>query len=71
MRALRRLFGIVVFATVAATAAIFVRRRASGARERVDIYYADGSMESFALGTPDAERLLVFARDAVAAARSA
>ena len=71
MRALRRLFGFVVFAAVAAAAAIFVRRRASGARERVDLYYADGSMASLTHDAPDAERLLGFARDAVTAARSA
>ena len=71
MRFLRRLFGIVAFAAVAAGAAILVRRRTSGARERVDLYYADGSMASLANGEPDAERLLAFARDAVTAAHSA
>lgn len=71
MRALRRLFGLVVFAAVAAAAAILVRRRTSAARERVDLYYADGSMESLAHDMPDGERLLGFARDAVTAARSA
>jgi hypothetical protein len=42
--------------------AMFVRRR-SAPRERVDLYYEDGSMVSLANGSPDAERLLPLARE--------
>ena len=34
-----------------------------GSRERVDLYAEDGSMQSFAEGTPEAERLLPIARE--------
>ena len=71
MRLIRRLLGLVVLAVVAAGAAILVRRRVGGSRERVDLYFEDGSMTSLEDGTPDAQRLLGFARDALAAARSA
>jgi hypothetical protein len=40
----------------------FVRRRGT-LRERVDLYYEDGSMLSLSNGTPDAERLIPLARE--------
>ena len=42
--------------------AAFLRRR-SVQRERVDLYYDDGSMVSLSNGSPDAERLLPLARE--------
>jgi len=42
---------------------VLVRRRAARRRERVDLYSADGSMHSFAEGTPEADRLLPLAHD--------
>jgi hypothetical protein len=42
--------------------ATFVRRR-SAPRQRIDLYYEDGSMVSLANGSPDAERLLPLARE--------
>ena len=42
--------------------AAFIRRR-SVRRERVDLYYDDGSMVSLENGSPDAERLLPLARE--------
>ncbi len=50
--------------------AIFWRRRFSRRRERVDLYYDDGSMVSLTEGSPDAERLLPLAREVLRAARS-
>ena len=49
--------------------AAFIRRR-TVRRERVDLYYDDGSMISLSRGSPDAERLLPLARDVLGAARS-
>ena len=43
-------------------AAAFIRRRGA-TRERVDLYYEDGSMLSLANGSPDAEQLLPLARE--------
>ena len=48
--------------------AAFIRRR-SVQRERVDLYYEDGSMVSLANGSPDAERLLPLARDILRSTR--
>jgi len=41
---------------------VLVRRRAARRRERVDLYAEDGTMLSFADGTPEADRLLPIAR---------
>jgi hypothetical protein len=59
-----------MLAAVAAGAAVVLRRRIGGARERVDLYFEDGSMASFEEGSPDADHMLGFARDALAAART-
>ena len=71
MTFLRRLFGFVTLAAVAAGAAFVLRRRVAGARERVDLYYEDGSMATLEAGDPDADSLLSHARDALAAVRAA
>jgi hypothetical protein len=70
LRALRRLIGLVTLVAVAAGAAVILRRRVGGSRERADLYFEDGSMASFEAGSPDADRMLGFARDALAAART-
>ena len=57
-----------VVAGAAAGAALWLRR-AGAPREHVDVYYADGSMVSFAGGSPEGERLLPIARRVLAAAR--
>jgi hypothetical protein len=38
-------------------------RRQAAQRDRVDLYYADGSMLSLTNGTPGADRLLPLARE--------
>jgi len=48
--------------------AAFIRRQAAQ-RDRVDLYYADGSMVSLTHGAPGAERLLPLARDILRTAR--
>jgi hypothetical protein len=42
--------------------AAFIRRQ-TAQRERVDLYYADGSMISLTNGAPGADRILPLARD--------
>jgi hypothetical protein len=49
---------------------VFYRRRAARRRERVDVYYEDGSMVSVGEGSPESDRLLPLARDVLDAARS-
>jgi hypothetical protein len=46
-----------------------LRRTAATRRERIDLYYDDGSMQSISEGTPEATRLLPLARSALSAAR--
>jgi hypothetical protein len=48
--------------------AAFVRRQAAH-QERVDLYYADGSMVSLTNGAPGADRLLPLAREILQNAR--
>jgi hypothetical protein len=65
----RRLVVLAGLATGALAGLAFIRRGASRRRERVDLYYADGSMVSLADGSPEAERLLALGRDALRATR--
>ena len=51
-----------------AAGAIFVRRRARS-RDRVELYFDDGSLVTVDKGEPDAERLLSPARELLVAAR--
>jgi hypothetical protein len=57
-----------VLAGAAAGAALWLRQGGAPG-EHVDVYYADGSMVSFASGSPEGERLLPIARRVIAAAR--
>ncbi len=49
---------------------VLYRRRAARQRERVDLYAEDGSMASFADGSPEAVRLLALARALMAVSRA-
>ncbi len=49
--------------------AVLWRRRAGRGRERVDLYFADGSMVSFDEGSPQAGRLVPAARRVLSRAR--
>ena len=69
MTVVRRIFGFAALTAVAVGAAFVVRRRASR-RERVDLYYEDGSMTTLEDGTPEALALLGHARDALAVGRA-
>jgi hypothetical protein len=61
----RRLVVLAGVATGALAGIAWARRTGSRRRERVDLYYADGSMVSLGDGSPDAERLLSLAREAL------
>jgi hypothetical protein len=64
----RRLSALLL-AGAAAGAALLLRRRGLPRRERVDLYYADGSMVSLEGGSPEAARLLELGREALTRAR--
>jgi hypothetical protein len=53
-----------------AAGAVLFRRRAARRRERVDLYFVDGTIVSVAEGARNADRLLQHARDALGAASS-
>ena len=66
MRRLSALAGAVL----AAAGVVLLRRRRSRPSERVDVYYADGSMVSLEQGGGGRDRALALAREALEAARS-
>jgi hypothetical protein len=61
---------IVLLGLIAGWVAVaaVLRRTSSAARERVDLYFEDGSLVSVGDGTPEAARLLPLAREALRAA---
>ena len=65
----RRLLAALALAVGAILGTVFFRRRAGHRRDRVDLYFEDGSMVSLVEGSPEAEKLLPVAREALGAAR--
>jgi hypothetical protein len=65
----RRLFALVGFATGVFAGSVVLRRSFARRPDRVDIYFDDGSMVSFAEGSSEAVTLLPLAHEALAAAR--
>ena len=66
----RKALGLFGFATGLFAGSVLYRRTVSRRRQRVDVYFGDGSMITFDDGTPEADALLPIARDALAAART-
>lgn len=65
----RRLLPLLALLGVWAAGIALLRRTAGGRRERVDLYFEDGSMQSLSNGALEAARLLPLARAALTAAR--
>jgi hypothetical protein len=65
----RKLLGLLGFATGIFAGSVLYRRSAGRRRERIDVYFGDGSMVSFVDGSSEAETLLPIVRDALDAAR--
>ena len=65
----RKFLTLLGFVTGMFAGSVLYRRSTSRRRERLDLYFDDGSMVSFVEGSPEAERLLPVARDVLAAAR--
>lgn len=55
----------LVLLLAGAGALLYVARRRGANRERVQLYFDDGSMVTLEQGSPDAERLLGIARAAL------
>jgi hypothetical protein len=65
----RKLLALAALVAGWAVGIALLRRTAGSRRERVDLYYEDGSMQSISDGAPEAARLLPLARSALSAAR--
>jgi len=65
----RKLLPLLALVGAWAAGIALLRRTTSGQRERVDLYFEDGSMQSLSNGAPEAARLLPLARAALTAAR--
>ena len=53
-----------------AAGAVLLRRRAARSRDRLELYFEDGSLVTLVQGTPEAEALLLHARELLSATRS-
>jgi hypothetical protein len=65
----RKALGLFGFASGLVAGSVLYRRTVARRRERVDVYYENGSMITFDDGSPEADTLLPIARDALSAAR--
>ena len=66
----RRFLGLLGFATGVAVGTVLYRRSGRARRERVDLYFDDGSMISLIDSSPDAAQLLPLARRILGEARA-
>ena len=64
----RKFLGLLGFGTGLFAGSVLYRRSNGRRRDRVDVYFDDGSMVSFVEGSLEAEKLLPVARDALGAA---
>lgn len=64
----RKALSLAGFATGLFAGSVLYRRTIARRRERVDVYFDDGSMITYDDGSPEAATLLPIARDALAAA---
>ena len=65
----RRFLALLGFATGIVAGSVLFRRSFARRRDRVDVYFDDGSMITYDAGAPEAATLLPIARDALVAAR--
>jgi hypothetical protein len=64
----RKLFALAGFASGALAGTAVYRHWFAGSRERIDVYFDDGSFVTFGAGSPEAARLLPLARQVLIAA---
>ncbi|HZS24361.1 MAG TPA: hypothetical protein VFA30_05170 [Gaiellaceae bacterium] len=65
----RKALGLFGFVTGLAAGSVLYRRTVARRRERVDVYFEDGSMITYDEGAPEAADLLPVAHEALAAAK--
>ena len=64
----RRFFALAGFASGALAGTAAYRRWFGGSKERLDVYFDDGSFVTFGAGSAEAARLLPLARQVLVAA---
>jgi hypothetical protein len=65
----RKPLALLGFGTGIFAGSVVYRRSFARRRDQVDVYFGDGSMMSFVEGSPEADKLIPVAREALAAAR--
>jgi hypothetical protein len=65
----RKAFALAGFASGALAGAAAYRHWFGGRRERLDVYFDDGSFVTFGAGSPESARLLPLAKQVLVAAR--
>jgi hypothetical protein len=66
----RKALGLLGFASGVLAGSVLYRRTIARRRERVDVYFDDGTMVTLVDGSPEAEEALSIARDALAASHA-
>jgi hypothetical protein len=66
----RRALAVAGAAVGSAVGAVVLRRRSTRSRDRLELYFEDGSLVTIAQGAPEADALLLHARELLAAAQS-
>jgi hypothetical protein len=66
----RRALAVAGAAVGSAVGAVVLRRRSARSRDRVELYFEDGSLVTVTQGTPEGDPLLFHARELLAAAQS-
>lgn len=66
----RGAFALVGLGATVLAAAVTYQRLAANRRNRLDVYFADGSFVTYREGSTDAEELLSLARQILTAART-
>jgi len=68
---MKRKFALAGFATGVLAGTAVYRHWFRGSRERLDVYFDDGSFVTFGAGSPESARLLPLARRVLVTARRA
>ena len=66
----RKALAVAGAAVASAVGAVALRRRSARSRDRLELYFEDGSLLTIAQGAPEADPLLLHARELLAAAQS-
>ena len=66
----RRALAVAGAAVASVVGAVALRRRSGRSRDRLELYFEDGSLVTIAQGAPEADPLLLHARELLAAAQS-